>query len=144
MNPYIAIILYIILTLLGSIYYRLGGEIDKKYRKIMTNVCSILIFLIFRGFSWWLLPVILIQYFTLGTYWKGEEPDVLWYHWIYTGVGYGLSAFPLLFCGVSWESLLCRTLILGVWCMLVSEFSDDVRVEELGRGALFTGTMGIL
>lgn len=135
---------YITNLIAGTLLYRAGGAIEKKMRKIGTNLCSVAILTNIYGFNWEICLVMIIQYFTLGTYWKGDEPDVLWYHWIFTGLGYGLSVLPLLFCGAEIGIILLRTYILTLGCVVVSEGSANVWIEEYGRGSLMVGTMIML
>src|SRR3990167_1091933 len=136
------------LILIGSWAYHLGGQGQKLYRRIGTNLCAILIFALLNPVmqAWWyLLPLTFItQYASLSTYWKFNEPDVLWYYWIITGLMYGLSALPLFWCGASIIGFTIRSIILLIGVVWVSERSNKVLVEELCRGALFTGTIVLL
>ena len=142
-------ILYIIgLILIGSFAYHMGGQGQKLYRRIGTNLCAILIFCLLNPAMqvwWYLIPLtILTQYLCLSTYWKFNEPDVLWFHWVITGAFYGLSALPLLWCGVSMIGFAIRTVILLIGTVWISERSNKVFVEEFFRGFLFTSSMAIL
>lgn len=135
---------YITNLIAGTLLYRAGGAFEKKMRKIGTNLCSVAILTNIYGFNWEICLVMVIQFFTLGTYWKGGLEDCKWYHWAFTGLGYGLSVLPLLFCGAEIGNILLRTYILTLGCVIVSEGSADVTIEETGRGSLFTGTMIML
>ena len=142
------IIPIIILILLGSFLYYLGGQGQKLYRRIGTNLCAILIFCILNPLmqAWWyLIPLTFItQYACLSTYFKFNEPDVLWYHWIITGLMYGLSALPLLWGGASMVGFIIRSIILLIGIVWVSERSNKVFVEEFFRGILYTSTYLLL
>ena len=142
-------ILYIIgLIIIGSVLYWCGGQFNKLYRRVGTNLCAILIFCLLNPpmqVWWYLIPLTIItQYACLSTYFKFSLPDVLWYHWIITGLIYGLSALPLLWCGASMVGFIIRTVILLIGVVWVSERSNKVFVEEIFRGIFFTATYLIL
>ena len=142
-------ILYtIVLILIGAGLYHLGGQGQKLYRRIGTNLCAILIFCLLHPpmqVWWYLIPLTFIaQYASLSTYWKFNLPDVLWYHWIITGFMYGLSALPLLWGGSTLLKLAIRAIILTIGTVWISEKSNKVWFEELSRGILFSGTMPML
>ena len=142
------ILLIIALIIIGAILYWRGGQGKKLYRRVGTNLCAISIFCLLNPSMqvwWYLIPLtILIQYLCLSTYWKFNLPDVLWYHWIITGLMYGLSALPLLWGGASMIGFILRTVVLLIGTVWVSERSNKVFVEEFLRGFLFSGTMVLL
>jgi hypothetical protein len=84
------------------------------------------------------------MYGALCTYWKGSAVDCKWYHWLFTGLGYGLASLPLVFAGIPGVWIWVRVAVLGITTMYISEKSDNVWVEEFGRGALIIWTLPLL
>ena len=145
-----------ILSILSAILYRLGGgwstiNHNKLFRRIGCSICvviaSILTLKLKADISTILAIILLFgaNYVALSTYWKGKEVDCKWYHWLFTGIGYGLAALPLLIGGnAGIPGIMLRTAALGITTMYVSEKSDNVWIEEFWRGALIILTIPLL
>ena len=145
--------IYIIgLSVLSAILYRVSGEGGFKGAKLIRRLgCPLTIlvsFWILKGFvlfdcGWYLLTY-LLSLMVISTYNDWLAPDGKsenWLSWLVTGLLYGLSAIPLVWCGVSWGFIILRTVLLIILITFISEKSNNVWVEELGRGFLFTITM---
>ena len=56
----------------------------------------------------------------------------------------GLAVLPLAFGVSEWQMILWRSLALGIFWILWSEYEGDAIKEELGRGALLVLTTMLL
>lgn len=142
------ILILIFFSLLSALLYRLGGigkPFNTLYRDLGTPLVTLLAFLILGGqFVWWIwLLCFILMFISMTTYWKGNAPDVLWYHWLFTGLAYGFSMLPYAFLG-HWVGFILRTGILGLLTMIWSEKNNNDTLEELGRGFLVTITIPLL
>lgn len=148
----IDVLVLAILSILSGILYRMGGKgkpYNTKYRDLGCAICAILILLVINNDYQW---KILLSYFvsfglyfgSLTTYWKGKAIDCKWYHWLFTGLGYGLAFAPFAFVTGKWVGFTIRTLIVGFVCMLWSQTVEDVVKEEFGRGFISTVTLPLL
>ena len=158
------IILYLVLSILSGIFYRIGGSskeeakkefpwfpsnlVNTKVRDVGVSLMAILVFILLSSISlpWWiLLLTLLLMFGSMTTYCTfGEQEDVYWYNWFLTGILYGLSALPITCYTGKWLGFGIRTIILGFGIMIWSEVNSDARLEEFGRGALFTLTIPLL
>lgn len=81
---------------------------------------------------------------SLTTYckWGGQE-NVEWYNWIVCGMCYGLSALPVAIAQNNYKGFALRvlTLMSTIWLMSDSGVVRGVVGQEMGRGALFVGTL---
>lgn len=145
---------YIVLILLGTIAYRIGGMskeewkyTNTKWRDWGTNLCALLVFFIHRKPDiiglWLLLLTFLLQWIALSSYWKTGS-DMKWYNWVYVAMGYSLSALPLLWLNASPIDFTIRSLILIVTIPFVCQNTDNVWIEESYRGLAFTSTYLLL
>lgn len=145
----------LILSCLNSFLYRLGGgwskwHNNKLFRRIGCAVVTILgyILLLPLHYEWKAIVALFVafgaMYGALCTYWKGSALKCMWYHWLLTGIGYGLASLPLIFAGIPGVWIWIRVVVLGILTMIISEKSDNVWVEEFGRGSLIILTLPIL
>ena len=152
--------LLVILALFSGWLYRRGGSDKTWHGKERDWGCSLLTLAALWLFSKEATIVLnlrtvavfsvvfLLSWGALSTYWKGDKPDCKYYHWFLHGLGVGLALLPLVFSGSEPYHLLYKILLrsfaLGGIMMIVSEASDSVLVEELGRGAVVVATLPIL
>jgi len=149
------ILIFIFLTILSSIFYRLGG-IGKPYPvKIRDGGCPLvaltLLWLLgssgLQGVFLLKIGLFLVTYglmfASLTTYWK-KGVDAKAINWFFHGFGVGISCLPLTWLGIDWWLILARAVILGITMMWWSENNDDVLWEEGGRGALIILTLPVL
>jgi len=103
----------------------------------------------FRPFpNWWtLLPCIALTGAALTAYWgRLTGKDNFYLH----GFMCGLGAFPLIWSGFSWVTILIRAIILALimgglnWWVNKKQIKYSDWIEELGRGAILTLTLPIL
>ena len=138
----------LIASILSSIFYRLGGSPAGTLWR--DAGCTLIFFItaILLGITHSIVDIAILLascgllYASLTTYNKwaskligGSGNDVLWPSWFVTGLFYGLSAIPLLWCGIPLWLIIWRSILLGVTTMLWSENTENPW-EELGRGAL--------
>jgi len=135
----------ILLAILSGVCYRLGGWIQTKIRDFGCPTIATI--------ALWLLgihnPLLLLIHFgllfaSLTTYWKIEGNDARWWNWALTGLGYSLALIPICIGIGHWHGFIIRTLVLVLGTVAVSEMSDNVWVEEIGRGALLILTLPLL
>lgn len=166
--------IFLSLTAINAILYRLGGvgEVNSKegwfcsllysmgfrmFRKIwrrmgcaLTTTATVVYLMLIKGvltldcalpifISTGLLAVMLTTYHDWIT---GGHED--WRCWMMTGLCYGLSYLPLMYCGVPWLLIVLRSVALALLTTVWSETLDVATAEELGRGALLNLTLPIL
>ena len=145
----------LVMSCISAILYRLGGgwstwHNNKLFRRIGCAVVTVLAYTLLLPIHWdWKAIIAIIasfgaMYGALCTYWKGSAVDCKWYHWLFTGLGYGLASLPLVFAGIPGVWIWVRVAVLGITTMYISEKSDNVWVEEFGRGALIIWTLPLL
>lgn len=141
------IIAFIALSLASGILYRLGG-IGKPYstksRDWGCPLCLITCLWLFKGWHWSYLLVLGLSWGALSSYWKGKAVDMKWWNWALHGAGCGIAGFPLLWAGISFYSILYRTLYCAQAMVAVSEISENVWYEEIIRGIVFCATVVFL
>lgn len=138
---------YVVAVILSGVLYYLGGETgyDTKVRDWGCNTVAVALAWLLAGeYSGMLVVSWFALWGALTTYWKGDETDCQWYHWLFTGLGYGAA---MAFVGIEYGHVLgwlLYTAALGLATMFWSEHFDDVRVEAGGRGALIILLMPIM
>lgn len=145
----IKILIILGLAILSAILYRLGGMagLNKAIRRFGCPACLIAAvgFLPNNWSSIWvyvgLIVTYLLSYGVMTTYFKGDEIDCKWYHWVFTGLGYSLAILPYVVVSGHWVGFAIRTIVLTGLVTLISEKSDNVWVEECSRGFLFVITI---
>ena len=135
-----------ILAVLSGIFYRAGGTggkwyLNTKVRDLGCPLCALAVLYIKYGFHIAMIPTFFVMWAALSTYFKGDKPDVLWYHWLIVGLAMGLSLFPYAWANGLWPMFWFRTIILIATITISSEAIDEVNFEEFTRGFLFTGSM---
>jgi len=151
-----SIILWIGLSGISSLAYRLGGAAKKgdwldfaRDTKTRDFGCPFIILILLWSSGivnlrlWWLYFISFgLMFAALTTYWDElyKNQDNYWF----SGFMVGLALFPLVWAGILWWSILLRAFILAVlwggWCKI---FKNAV-VEETGRGAFICLTLPIL
>jgi hypothetical protein len=158
LNLWIDITAFVLLTFLSGVVYRFGGSSkgDTLFRDIGCPVVSLLILYLFTITHketpiWASVLYLLMAYGSMTTYhswlsrllgyYDGRER---WFNWLMHGLVCAFSAFILCFFLDNWMWFSIRCLVVSFGMMLVSELSEDVYVEEAGRGIIFSGTIPIL
>ena len=149
----IKILVWLIISLLCAVLYRLGGvgkPFDTKYRDLgVPALC--LPYLWFLGHShllgpFWLqialfLGVFGLMFWALTTYWDFLFGfDNYWFH----GFAVAVACVPLYFLGFHWWAIVIRCVILAV---LVGGWSAWIKLdwlEEGGRGFFIAATIPLL
>ena len=90
--------------------------------------------------SWGCMGGFLTAYWDFVNPWFGKkEEDKYWWNWLLHGVFVGLGAtLPFYWVGMAWWIILLNAIVSGVLMMVISEFSGNVFVEEIGRGFIAT------
>lgn len=150
MKTKVKVILIAIASLLGGILYRLGGigkPFNTKVRDLGVPIVALgLLALIGGRAPWWAwLGTFGCMFGTMTTYFKfkGDE-NVKWYSWLIVGFVFGLSALLYAIGSGHWVGMIIRTIILSVSVMWWSEYQDNAKWEEFGRGYLFVTTIPLL
>lgn len=145
----ITVLTVLFCSALSGYFYWSGGEGGPWYRN--TKVRDVGCAVISVALAWFLAGEadgsVVVSFFLLAgaltTYWK-RGPDAEWYHWLFTGLGYGGS---LLYFAAStghfWGGLL-YTVALGVLTSAWSVNISSVKAEAGGRGALICLLMPIM
>lgn len=128
-------------------FYRFGG-MDKPFKSWMRDwVCPIFslgVLLIQRPdlWNWLLVPSYLLMAGALSTYWDWltkiwrKTEDKYWENWMIHGFFIGISIFPLYWAGLDLSTIFLNGLFSAITMMVVSELSENVWVEECGRGTI--------
>jgi hypothetical protein len=134
-------------AVLSGFLYWVGGETgwDTKWRDWGCNTVAVALAWLLAGeadgslvVAWFLL------WGALTTYWKGEETDCQWYHWLFTGLGYGASFVFFASNTGHLGGWFLYTVVLGASTSAWSVNTYDVRVEAGGRGALICLLMPLM
>ena len=145
----------ILLSIISGIFYHIAGKGGFSNAKLIRRIGCPFVFLIalwaLKGFNfafWWVyLLVFGLNAGVMSTYHDYLAPDGSsenWLCWLITGFGYGLSAFPLIICGIHWYSVVIRSIVLAILIMTVSEKLSIAWQEEGMRGFLYNITIPIL
>lgn len=146
------IIVYAIFSIVCGCLYYLGGETgyNTKIRDIGCPAisCGLVAYhfwSVLTPVAWfWLVVSFLLSFGSMTTYWKGDKPDVKWYHWLITGAMYSLAMLPFVWYMRLWVQLAIRTVVLALITMVWSEKIEDVFLEAGGRGFWYCITTPIL
>jgi len=151
-------LLIILFSSASGIFYRLGGLGNggkERFPKIPTwwfntKIRDIGIPLIY--FSWciiygipvnrYLILSCTLLAFSLSTYFK-KSGDPQPKHWFAHGLAIGLSAIPLYWCGVSWQPIILRAIVLSSATVFIGSIPND-DISELGRGFIIIATLLML
>lgn len=100
------IILRVVITLACAALSRLGGSVNKNYRRIGIGAALVLYGALLG--NWWaLLSIGTSQLFRLPITLRGDSIPAHWYNWLWLpiiGFLYGLVPLPLAFYSVPWWS----------------------------------------
>lgn len=136
--------LVILAAAISGTFYRLGGAGKKgtcldfaRQSKVRDVGCSLVLLCLvglLTSFKWPMLLTFGLSWAALSTYWD----SVFGYDNFYMhGLGCGLAAIPLYWCGLAWWIIAIRIVIctigMGVW----SKHVDNDVLEEVGRGVFF-------
>lgn len=150
-----------ILALISGLAFKLGGSAKNgKWNDFLKNsktrdagcpLIGLIAFWLLAGFKlsyWWAYLLTLgLSWGAMTTYFSFliDPPDnVTAIEWFFTGLFYGLSAFPLSWAGIHWYAILGRALALGLMIMWLRERTGKDFKEEKGSGALYIITVPIL
>jgi len=161
------IIILVLLSLLGGLFYRLGG-IGSDRPKWLKNA------------PWWVcdtkardvgVPLVIVAYMAVSgyyTHWlwlcfgllwgaqttynkwahrlilKEETDDVMWIDWMVTGLAYSLALLPYAVYTGGFIGLLVRGLVVTLFTWAWSEFIGKDWLEEAGRGFIQVVTLPLL
>lgn len=149
---WIKLLILLLLSLLSAVLYRMGGSegFNTKFRDLGVPTVATLALFVLGVFHWSLILHFGLLFGALTTYWNFKK-DVKWWNWLLTGLFYGLSALPLLFCGIGIFPILLRSILLAVIIMVWNTwfnkplfgFTSDV-ITELGRGFVVLATIPVL
>lgn len=152
-------IITVLLSILAGFLYRFGGLgkedpclVPKWLRHSWIRDWLIPSVSLATLFLWW-KPTSQIGYLALipaygllgggfSTYWDwinkyfGDNEDEKWYNWLIHGFFVGIAFFPFCFVGLSFIELLIRSVICGILMAIVGILSDNVWIEEFGRGII--------
>ena len=147
------IIMYIILIVLGAIFYRMGGsdKYDTKWRDLGVPAVSLLSMYLLGRWHWSLFICFPLMFGAMTTYWKvlnrffhKPKTDSYWFNWFAHGLMIGLSFLPYAYFTDRWIMVIARALALSFLIMIWSEVNDNAVWEECGRGALIVGTLWLI
>lgn len=138
------------LSIIGGIFYRLGGKegYDTKFRDLgvpLVAIATCLLIGIKLNLALFLLKYgLLFGALTTYRYFLPKPTDYSWYHYALHGLFIGLSAMPLIWCGVHWWVIILRAIILAGFMAIWSKLSSWDDLEEGVRGVSIIATMPIL
>ena len=136
------------LSIACAIAYHIAGKGGFKWAKLIRRLgCSLLalcLFLALKGFTlgfWWAYGLfIILNYGALSTYHDYIGYDCFWL----TGLFYGLSALPLVWCGVHLLNILIRSIFLAISIGWIRSKSGKTFTEEFWSGFLYCASVPIL
>jgi len=156
METIVKIGIVIAAAFLSGILYRIGGKGGFAHAKAIRRFgCPFVIY----GYLWLIrgnlglkgaiLTVFayILTTFSLSTYHDYLAPDKTrenWLCWLMTGFVYGLAAFPFIWIGIHWYSVIIRAVVLAITIMWLRERTSKVFIEEFFSGAIFCLTIPIL
>ena len=165
---FLKILLFLGLTVLAGVLYRLGGAgkqgkwydfiANTKARDFGVPTCLIAIFMIFAWAPHWSMWLLILTWgATFGvqtTYWK-KGPDAKWYNWLFTGLGYSVCWLPIVIAqnipghvpaGVhsQWLGFFIHLVACTGWTVMVSELIGKDVWEENARGWVQALTVPLL
>ena len=139
------------ISILSGFVYFWGGQGKIPHSKTLRRfICPLLFFALFfalRGFQTLklahILPYIvtyILSAVALSTYHDYCGFD----NFFLAGLGYGLSALPLVWCGIPCNLILARSIILAVTIWAIRIKSGKVFTEEWWSGFLYCASVPIL
>ena len=150
------LILWLGLSMFCGLLYRIGGKGGFANAKAIRRFgCPIIIY----GYLWLIrgnlglkgaiLTVFayILTAFSLSTYHDYLAPDKSsenWLCWLMTGLVYGLAAFPLIWTGIHWYSVIIRAAVLAITIMWLRERTGKDWKEEFFTGLLCSITIPLL
>ena len=143
------------LSVACGILYHIAGKGGFKGAKLLRRIlCPLLTLGLFFALKtpqirhiWGYLAFLALNFGALSTYHDYLAPDGSsenWLCWLVTGFIYGLSALPLIWCGIHWWMILVRAVVLGLTIMWLRTRTGKVLLEEVGSGILYCISMPIL
>lgn len=143
------ILLFLLLTLISAGLYRLGGW-GKPFKSWLRDwLCPACIYgallLWWQPSVWWGWLLLLVAYGLTGGALTTYLDSIFGYDNFYaSGFLVGLGAFPLMFCGVAWWTVLVRAVLTGILWGVLCDLASNDWVEELGRGSIIVLTVPLL
>lgn len=156
MNKYLKALLISIVTVLGGIFYRMGGSgnYPRWIRPVGQGVCVVAT-MILCGFMHWSLILCFGATWAETTYFKPKGTDAGTFSWIMVGLVFGL--IPLPYCGFTnshWLGFGIRVPVcVGLTVLWQQIFSAKVSkalglgkdiTDEFGRGLINIATLPCL
>lgn len=146
--------IYLILIILGTILYRVGGsdlflENKTKYRDAGVPLCGCAIVAIHNhplsAMAWLgLMFSFGLSWGAMTTYFKPKGEPVRWFNWLIVGLAFGIAFLPFAWATGAWVAFGIRTalcvFLIAAWSELIG---NDV-LEEFGRGFIFCATLLII
>ena len=144
----------LIVSVASAVLYRMGG-IGKPFNTKVRDMGCAFVCLAWLFFNlkapWWSYLISFGAMFgALTTYHKWlsrliyKTENVEWVSWLFTGLVYGLSLFPLALATGNWAGLIYRSIVLAAGTCLWSEGIALDWLEEGGRGLLLGLTLPIM
>ena len=150
----VTIICIFILAFISAQLFRLGGSAkngswldfakNTRTRDASCPLIALIALWLLAGFKlsyWWAyLFTFGLSWGAMSTYFSfliNPPDDVTAIEWFFTGLFYGLSAFPLIWADVHWYSIVGRAIALGLTIMWLRIRTGKDFKEEKGSGFLY-------
>lgn len=137
------IILSIILSILNSIAYRMGGSgnYPRWTRPVGVGLGVTAVLWLLFGFHWSILVSAGASAGISTTYFKKKGSEAKWYNWMFVGLALSAALLPWAILTHHILGFVIRSIVLTgliiVWCQLIG----NAVLEELGRGFLIIVTL---
>lgn len=140
------ILAYIIASILGALFYRMGGAAgyNTKVRDIGCPLVACALLIVLAGWNWWLIPCFGLYFGALTTYWKKKGADATWLNWIFVGLGYSFAFLPYSIATHHYLGFAIRAVLVTVLTSVWSNNIGNPVTEECGRGFISTATIPLL
>lgn len=144
------ILFWVLAIVAGGWLYRLGGSDGWNTKVRDFGVATIGVLCLARcsnnvpysiGYVAMLFFTFGLMFLALTTYFKKKGTEARWFHWGLVGIANAYASILYTMYTHQWNSLTYRALILVPAIILVSVLSDNVEVEERGRGALIIASL---
>jgi hypothetical protein len=141
------------LSIIGSLFYRLGG-IGKPFSTLWRDLGVSAIIVALMCLKTQISPIVaLVLLFFWGLtyasltsyrYFLPKPKDYLWYHYALHGFMVALAAIPFAFLTHHWLGFGIRCIVCAAGVGLWSHFIKKDWLEEGGRGAILCGTTPLI
>lgn len=144
--------IWLILTILGGVLYRLGGAAgyNTKYRDLGLPLVSTLYLLTLglKSHLWGLFGLVGAYFLTFGLFfgaltmsYKKKGLPGTWKTWLLMGLGYSLSFLPFAVVFGLWLEFVLRCVICSILIMIWRTLISNDVWEEVGTGIITIGTL---